>query len=94
MPANDKPEGILSVSTEKRVFKPAKTFSARARVRSLAEYKKLYNESIRSPEKFWDKQAKNELVWFKPWQKSAGLESAVREMVRRRPTQCQPQLPR
>src|SRR3569833_1557846 len=68
MPA-DKPEGILSVSTEKRVFKPAKPFSARARVRSLAEYKKLYNESIRSPEKFWDKQAKNELVWFKPWRK-------------------------
>jgi acetyl-CoA synthetase len=24
-------------------------------------------ESIRSPEKFWAKQAKNELVWFKPW---------------------------
>jgi acetyl-CoA synthetase len=69
MPANDKPEGILSVSTEKRVFKPAKTFSARARVRSLAEYQKLYNESVRSPEKFWDKQAKNELVWFKPWKK-------------------------
>jgi len=68
MPAN-KPEGILSVSTEKRVFKPAKTFSARAHVRSLGEYKKLYNESVRSPEKFWDKQAKNELVWFKPWRK-------------------------
>ena len=69
MSANQKPEGILSVSTEKRVFKPAKTFSARARIRSLAEYKKLYNESVRSPDKFWDKQAKNELVWFKPWRK-------------------------
>jgi acetyl-CoA synthetase len=69
MPANEIPVGITSVSTEKRVFKPAKTFSARARVRSLAEYKKLYNESIRSPEKFWDKQAKQELVWFKPWRK-------------------------
>jgi acetyl-CoA synthetase len=69
MPANDKPVGITSVSTEKRVFKPAKTFSERARVRSLAEYQKLYNESVRSPEKFWDKQAKNELVWFKPWKK-------------------------
>src|SRR3974390_1576880 len=69
MPPNDKPEGILSVSTEKRVFKPAKTFSAAARVRSLAEYQKLYKESVRSPEKFWDKQAKNELIWFKPWRK-------------------------
>src|SRR3954463_13861404 len=69
MPANDKPVGITSVSTEKRVFKPSKTFSEQARVRSLAEYQKLYNESVRSPEKFWDKQAKNELVWFKPWKK-------------------------
>src|SRR3954465_3711239 len=69
MPANETLVGITSVSTEKRVFKPAKTFSARARIRSLAEYKKLYNESARAPEKFWDKQAKNELVWFKPWRK-------------------------
>src|SRR5690349_1421186 len=69
MPANDKPVGITSVSTEKRVFKPSKTFSERARVTSLAQYFKLYNESVRSPEKFWDKQAKSELVWFKPWRK-------------------------
>jgi acetyl-CoA synthetase len=69
MPANNQPVGITSVSTEKRVFKPAKTFSERAQVRSLAQYQKLYNESVRSPDKFWDKQAKNELVWFKPWRK-------------------------
>ena len=69
MPANDKSVGITSVSTEKRVFKPAKSFSERARVRSLAQYRKLYNESVRSPDKFWAKQAKNELVWFKPWRK-------------------------
>src|SRR4029079_19065818 len=69
MPVNDKSEGILSVSTEKRVFKPAKSFSERARVGSLAAYQKLYNEWVRAPEKFGDKQAKNELVWFKPWKK-------------------------
>src|SRR6185295_2627895 len=69
MPANDQPVGITSVSTEKRVFKPAKEFSRAAQVRSLADYRKLYNESIRSPEKFWAKQAKNELVWFKAWKK-------------------------
>ena len=69
MPVTDMPEGIISVSTEKRVFKPAKNFSERARISSLAEYFKLYKESVRSPEKFWDKQAKNELVWYKPWRK-------------------------
>ena len=36
---------------------------------SLARYRQLYNESIRSPEKFWARQAKQELVWFKPWKK-------------------------
>jgi len=69
MPANNQPVGITSVSTEKRVFKPSKDFSKKARIGSLAKYQKLYNESIKSPEKFWDKQAKQELVWFKPWRK-------------------------
>jgi acetyl-CoA synthetase len=35
----------------------------------MAEYRKLYNESIHQPEKFWARQAKEELVWFKPWKK-------------------------
>jgi acetyl-CoA synthetase len=69
MPANEQPVGITSVSTENRVFKPSKAFSQNARVPSIAQYLKLYNESVRAPEKFWDKQAKAELVWFKPWRK-------------------------
>jgi acetyl-CoA synthetase len=69
MPANEKPVGITSVLHEDRVFKPSKEFSAKAHIKSLAQYRKIYNESIRSPEKFWAKQAKNELVWFKPWKK-------------------------
>src|SRR5262245_56437908 len=69
MPANDKPTAITSVLQEARVFKPSKEFSRRARIQSLAHYKKLYRESIRSPEQFWAKQAKAELIWFKPWKK-------------------------
>src|SRR5882672_5865911 len=64
-----KPSGITSVLQEKRVFPPAKDFSSRAHIKSLAQYRKRYNESIRSPEKFWAKEAKAELVWFKPWKK-------------------------
>jgi len=60
---------IASLSQEKRVFPPPKAFSQRAHFKSLAQYRKLYRESIASPEKFWGKQAKNELVWFKPWKK-------------------------
>ncbi len=59
----------MSLSHEERVFKPAPAFSARAHIKSLAQYRKLYNESIKSPEKYWARQAKNELVWFKPWKK-------------------------
>ncbi|MEO6035054.1 MAG: acetate--CoA ligase, partial [Verrucomicrobiota bacterium] len=56
-------------SHENRVFKPSKEFSKRARIKSMAQYKKLYNESIKSPEKFWGREAKNELVWNKPFTK-------------------------
>jgi acetyl-CoA synthetase len=69
MPANDKPSSITSVLTENRVFHPPKEFSKRTRITSLAQYRKLYNESIRSPDKFWASQAKQELTWFKPWKK-------------------------
>jgi acetyl-CoA synthetase len=69
MAATDKPTNITSYLQEERVFAPPKSFSARAHIKSLAHYRKLYNESIRSPEKFWGKQAKNELIWFKPWRK-------------------------
>jgi acetyl-CoA synthetase len=58
---------IQSVSREKRVFPPPKSFSKQARISSLAQYRKLYNESIRQPAKFWARQAKEELIWFKPW---------------------------
>src|SRR3989442_14164598 len=60
---------ITSVLNEARVFKPSKEFSKQAHIKSLAQYQKLYRESIRSPEKFWARQAKNELAWFKPWKK-------------------------
>ena len=69
MAVNNQPTNITSVLQEERVFPPSKEFSKRARLKSLAEYRRLYNESIRSPEKFWGKAAKDELVWFKPWKK-------------------------
>ncbi|HYT59523.1 MAG TPA: acetate--CoA ligase [Haliangiales bacterium] len=69
MSDNNKPTAITSVLNEHRVFKPRKDFTEKARIKSLTQYRKLYNESIRAPEKFWAKQAKNELIWFKPWKR-------------------------
>jgi acetyl-CoA synthetase len=58
---------IESVLQEDRVFPPPREFAQRAQIKSLAHYRKLYNESIHTPDKFWGKQAKSELIWFKPF---------------------------
>jgi len=60
---------IESILQEERLFPPPRSFSKQARIKSLAQYRRLYRESIASPEKFWGRQAKEELVWFKPWTK-------------------------
>ena len=44
---------ITSVLKEYRVFKPNAKFAKSAAIKSFAQYKKMYNESIHSPEKFW-----------------------------------------
>jgi acetyl-CoA synthetase len=53
---------------EKRVFKPSREFAKNARIKSLAQYRKMYHESIRKPDRFWAREAK-ELVWCKSWKK-------------------------
>src|SRR6266576_3328752 len=69
MALNQISTNITSVLDEKRVFPPPKDFSKRAEIKSLAQYRKLYQESIRSPQKFWGRVAKNELHWFKHFTK-------------------------
>ncbi len=59
---------ITSMMDETRKFPPSKEFSAKAHIKSLDEYKKLYNRSIQDPEGFWGEQAAN-LEWFKKWDK-------------------------
>jgi len=67
MPPTEPTANITSLQQDGGVFPPSKEFSARARIKSLAQYRKLYRESVEAPEKFWAKQAKDELVWFQPW---------------------------
>lgn len=59
---------IESTLVENRVFKPAKKFSKKARISSMAQYKEMWEESIKKPEKFFGEEAE-ELVWQKPWTK-------------------------
>ncbi len=58
---------ITSVSREKRVIRPSAEFQRQAELGDMAEYKKLYRESVNSPEKFWSRQAKDLLVWRRPF---------------------------
>jgi len=61
-------KNIESHLVENRIFKPAAAFAKKARIGSFAQYKKLHAESIKSPDKFWGREAK-ELHWLKKWTK-------------------------
>ena len=60
---------ITSVSREHRVFRPSAEFNAQANLGSDAAYKRLYAESVNSPEKFWGRQARELLSWRRPFKK-------------------------
>ena len=53
---------------EKRVFKPSRDFSKQAHIQSMAQYREMYEESIKRPSRFWTKVANN-FHWFKKWGK-------------------------
>jgi len=55
-----------TVLKEARRFKPSEAFRQGAHLRSEAEYRKLYKESVHNPSKFWGRVA-GELHWFKKW---------------------------
>jgi acetyl-CoA synthetase len=59
---------IESVLKESRVFPPPPAFAERARVKSPADYERLYAESVSDPEGFWGKVA-GQLHWFRKWDK-------------------------
>jgi acetyl-CoA synthetase len=60
---------ITSISRETRVVRPSAEFKAQANLGSEALYKRLYLESVNSPEKFWGRQARELLSWRKPFGK-------------------------
>ena len=60
---------ITSISRETRVVRPSAEFKAQANLGSEAQYKRLYAESVNTPEKFWGRQAKELLAWRKPFKK-------------------------
>jgi acetyl-CoA synthetase len=59
---------IVHVMKEERVFPPSPEFAARARIRSIEDYQRLWDEAARDPEGFWGRLAQ-ELHWFQPYSK-------------------------
>ena len=62
-------KNIKSLLEEDRKFPPSEEFRQKARIKSLQEYERIYNESIADPVAFWEKMAKQEMFWFSPWKK-------------------------
>ncbi len=58
---------IESVLHENRLFNPPPQFSAQAQIKSLEEYKQLYEKAKANPEAFWAELAEKELHWFEKW---------------------------
>ncbi|HYB92127.1 MAG TPA: acetate--CoA ligase [Candidatus Binataceae bacterium] len=66
--APDRAADIESILNEGRQFEPRREFSARAWIKSLAEYENLCRRAERDPEGFWSECARA-LYWFKPFDK-------------------------
>jgi len=59
---------LESTLQEHRVFPPPEEFARQAHIKSLAEYQRMYQRSVKDPEGFWADAAR-ELHWFAPWTK-------------------------
>lgn len=60
------PKAIVTLSAEQEQYPPPAEFHQSARVQSLEEYQRLYQESLDSPETFWRREA-SDLVFREPW---------------------------
>ncbi|HUQ04563.1 MAG TPA: acetate--CoA ligase [Kofleriaceae bacterium] len=61
-------DAIESVLQETRLFPPPASFSAQARVSSMAAYEALAARAAAEPERFWAEVA-SELSWSEPWKR-------------------------
>jgi acetyl-CoA synthetase len=56
----------MTTEQKPRTYAPPRDFAARAHVKSLAEYRRLHEESVKDPERFWAGVAQR-LQWDKPF---------------------------
>ncbi|MBL7208543.1 MAG: acetate--CoA ligase [Dehalococcoidia bacterium] len=61
-------KAITSMMEEKRVFEPPEGLSKDAYIKSLGQYREIYQRSIDDPEGFWAERAE-QLAWYRKWDK-------------------------
>ena len=59
---------ITSAMGEKRLFYPPEELSRKAYIKSIDEYRQIYQRSISDPEGFWGEMAE-QIDWYKKWDK-------------------------
>ena len=57
----------LETFDEAPVYNPPAAFAEGAHVKSLDEYRALYDRSVTDPEDFWAEQAEQRITWFQKW---------------------------
>ena len=59
-------KSITSMQEENRIFKPSKELSKKAYIKSMKQYKDIYQKSIDDTDAFWA-EAAEQLDWIKKW---------------------------
>jgi acetyl-CoA synthetase len=59
---------ITSMMSEKRVLNPPKGLSRKAHIKSMDQYKDIYERSINDTERFWGEMAEK-IDWYQKWDK-------------------------
>jgi acetyl-CoA synthetase len=72
-------KAIESLLEEKRVIYPPKSLSEKAYIKSLNEYRDIYERSKQDLEGFWGKKAEELLDWYEKWNKV--LEYSFKEKI-------------
>jgi len=57
----------LPSTDETPVYNPPPAFSAKAHIKSLDEYRAMYDRSVSDPEGFWAEQAEQRITWTAKW---------------------------
>ena len=59
---------IVSMLEETRVFEPPEELKRKAHIKSMEEYREIYQRSLQDPEGFWEELAE-QLDWYRKWDK-------------------------